>query len=106
MSSIEDVTTTGGPSSQDPTGEAGKEGQEAVAEGEAGEEVGADLTEEERQEMLLTAQAAKERGNDFFKAGDSEQAIECYTEAIDASPPGAPELAVFFANRAAAYSKV
>jgi len=63
------------------------------------------FTEEEKQEMLATAIAAKERGNTFFKAGDVDQAIECYTEAIDSAPPGATELATFFANRAACYAK-
>ena len=65
-----------------------------------------DLTEEQRQEMLKVAMAAKDKGNEFFKAGDNEQAIECYSEAIDHAPPGATELAVFYANRAAAYAKV
>jgi len=63
------------------------------------------FTEEERQEMLAAASASKERGNTFFKAGDIDQAIECYSEAIDLAPPGAIELATFYANRAACYGK-
>ena len=80
-----------------------EEPQEDDGKGEAAED---ELTEQERQEMLAAANAAKERGNTFFKAGDIDQAVECYTEAIDSAPPGAVELATYFANRAAAYAKV
>ena len=47
--------------------------------------------------------AAKNRGNKFFKAGRYENAIKCYTEAIEVCPKDKPlDLATFHQNRAAA----
>lgn len=54
-----------------------------------------------RQEL---AQAAKTKGNRFFKEGKYEEAIKCYTEAITICPPDfQSDLSTFYQNRAAAY---
>ncbi|GFN99383.1 mitochondrial import receptor subunit tom70-like [Plakobranchus ocellatus] len=54
-----------------------------------------------RQEL---AQAAKNRGNKFFKDGKYDAAIECYTEAIKTCPPDIKnDMSTFYQNRAAAY---
>ena len=50
--------------------------------------------------------AAKELGNQSFQAGNYEEALDHYTDAIDLAPPQAEEGAVFFANRAACHAKV
>ena len=61
--------------------------------------------EEERQ-LLEQAREAKDRGNEHFKAGRLPEALECYSEAIEtAAVTESPEVAVFFANRAAVFSK-
>ena len=49
----------------------------------------------------LAAEAAKARGNDAFKAGRWEAAIEAYTEAIELGPT-APSAHIYYANRSAA----
>ncbi|RLN47210.1 hypothetical protein BBJ29_004689 [Phytophthora kernoviae] len=48
------------------------------------------------------ALAAKEEGNEFFKNGEFPQAVERYSEAIKRDPV----CAVYYANRAAAYTKL
>ncbi|TMW67004.1 hypothetical protein Poli38472_012120 [Pythium oligandrum] len=48
------------------------------------------------------ALAAKNEGNDAFKAGDFPKAVERYSEAIKRDPTSA----VYYANRAAAYTKL
>uniref|UniRef100_A0A493THD0 Uncharacterized protein n=1 Tax=Anas platyrhynchos platyrhynchos TaxID=8840 RepID=A0A493THD0_ANAPP len=56
---------------------------------------------------LDRAQAAKNRGNKFFKAGKYEHAIQCYTEAISLCPPEKNlDLSTFYQNRAAAYEQL
>ncbi len=53
------------------------------------------------------AQAAKNKGNKYFKAGRYDQAINCYTEAIEICPAeNANEIATFYQNRAAAYEQL
>merc|ERR1711959_587809 len=47
------------------------------------------------------AEEAKRRGNEFFKAGKLDEAIECYSKAIDTDP----ENHVYVSNRAAAHLK-
>uniref|UniRef100_A0A8C5RKC5 Translocase of outer mitochondrial membrane 70 n=1 Tax=Laticauda laticaudata TaxID=8630 RepID=A0A8C5RKC5_LATLA len=56
---------------------------------------------------LDKAQAAKNKGNKYFKAGKYEQAIQCYTEAISLCPPEKnSDLSTFYQNRAAAYEQL
>ncbi|XP_040418598.1 mitochondrial import receptor subunit TOM70 [Cygnus olor] len=56
---------------------------------------------------LDRAQAAKNKGNKFFKAGKYEHAIQCYTEAISLCPPEKNlDLSTFYQNRAAAYEQL
>jgi len=53
------------------------------------------------------AQAAKNRGNKYFKGGVYDKAIECYTEAIDICPADhRDDIATFYQNRAAAYEQL
>uniref|UniRef100_A0A8B9K246 Translocase of outer mitochondrial membrane 70 homolog A (S. cerevisiae) n=1 Tax=Astyanax mexicanus TaxID=7994 RepID=A0A8B9K246_ASTMX len=55
---------------------------------------------------LDRAQAAKNKGNKYFKAGKYEQAIQCYTEAISMCPrEQKSDLSTFYQNRAAAYEQ-
>ena len=59
------------------------------------------------QSPLDRAQAAKNKGNKYFKAGKYEQAIQCYTEAISLCPPEKNlDLSTFYQNRAAAYEQL
>ena len=52
------------------------------------------------------AKATKERGNKYFKGGKFDQAIKCYTEAINLCPEdNKTELATYYQNRAAAYEQ-
>ncbi|KAJ7320324.1 hypothetical protein JRQ81_019835 [Phrynocephalus forsythii] len=56
---------------------------------------------------LDRAQAAKNKGNKYFKAGKYDQAIQCYTEAISLCPPEKnADLSTFYQNRAAAYEQL
>ncbi|XP_013922523.1 PREDICTED: mitochondrial import receptor subunit TOM70 [Thamnophis sirtalis] len=56
---------------------------------------------------LDKAQAAKNKGNKYFKAGKYEQAIQCYTEAISLCPSEKnSDLSTFYQNRAAAYEQL
>ena len=64
-----------------------------------------DAVEDER--LLVHAREAKERGNAHFKVGELPQALECYSEAIElAAPTEVDEVGVFFANRAAVFSRM
>ena len=63
------------------------------------------LEPEEEARLLAAARAEKEKGNEFFKAGDLAAALECYTEAIELCPSYVEERAVFFANRAVVHRK-
>ncbi|KAK6964452.1 mitochondrial import receptor subunit TOM70 [Biomphalaria glabrata] len=50
------------------------------------------------------AQAAKNKGNKFFKDGNYDEAIACYTEAIKTCPPDIKsDMSTFYQNRAAAF---
>lgn len=52
------------------------------------------------------AQAAKNKGNKYFKAGKYENAIQCYTEAIGLCPnEQKSDLSTFYQNRAAAFEQ-
>ncbi|ELK36875.1 Mitochondrial import receptor subunit TOM70 [Myotis davidii] len=56
---------------------------------------------------LDRAQAAKNKGNKYFKAGKYEQAIHCYTEAISLCPTEKNvDLSTFYQNRAAAFEQL
>lgn len=53
------------------------------------------------------AQAAKNKGNKLFKIGKYEQAIDCYTEAIQICPvENKEDISTFYQNRAAAYENL
>ena len=55
---------------------------------------------------LQEAQAAKNKGNKYFKAQRYAQAIDCYTQALAVCPADRlRELATFYQNRAAAYEQ-
>ena len=58
------------------------------------------------QSPVEKAQAVKLRGNKYFKGGKFDQAIRCYTEAIDLCPEdNKTDLATYYQNRAAAYEQ-
>uniref|UniRef100_A0A8D0AS79 Mitochondrial import receptor subunit TOM70 n=3 Tax=Percidae TaxID=8165 RepID=A0A8D0AS79_SANLU len=62
--------------------------------------------EQENMSPLDRAQAAKNKGNKYFKAGKYENAIQCYTEAIALCPTEKKtDLSTFYQNRAAAYEQ-
>lgn len=62
--------------------------------------------EHENMSPLDRAQAAKNKGNKYFKAGKYEQAIQCYTEAIGLCPKEQKsDLSTFYQNRAAAFEQ-
>ena len=50
------------------------------------------------------ADAKKEEGNNFLRAGNLDQAIQRYSDAINLCPSG-PNSHTYYANRAAAYTK-
>ena len=49
------------------------------------------------------ALALKEEGNELFRAGALDDAVDRYTKAVAAAPPGSAATAVYFSNRAACY---
>jgi tetratricopeptide (TPR) repeat protein len=56
---------------------------------------------------LARAISEKERGNDYFRNKDYDNAIQCYSLAIDFCPTDsehAEQLATFYGNRSAAYA--
>lgn len=61
-------------------------------------------SEKERKDYLNPEEglAAKQRGNEFFKAGNWPKAVGEYSDAIKRDPDNA----VYYANRAAAYTKL
>lgn len=91
--------------------EAFYEAEEALDSAEAGtsgeHERGPPRDAAEDARLLEQAREFKECGNAHFKAGDLPEALECYTQAIDASAPTrAEEVGTFFANRAAVFSRM
>ena len=51
--------------------------------------------------------AAKGKGNKYFKGGKYEQAIACYTDAIELCPPQHKnDISTFYQNRAAAHEQL
>lgn len=48
----------------------------------------------------------KEQGNEYFKQGSWDEAIQFYTKAINSSDSGNKDLPIYYKNRAAAYLKV
>ena len=90
--------------SEEKEGEEWFDAPEADAESEVEEEAPRDPEEDAR--LLASAKEAKERGNAHFVKAEYDDAVGHYTQAIELAPPKAPERAVFYANRAACYSKV
>ncbi|GAB1300341.1 Mitochondrial import receptor subunit TOM70 [Apodemus speciosus] len=67
----------------------------------------AQLIVSKSESSLDRAQAAKNKGNKYFKAGKYEQAIQCYTEAISLCPTEKNvDLSTFYQNRAAAFEQL
>ncbi|XP_014681360.1 PREDICTED: mitochondrial import receptor subunit TOM70-like [Priapulus caudatus] len=63
--------------------------------------------EPKTQDPTEKAQAAKNKGNVFFKSGRFDKAIDCYTSAISVCPKeNKSELATFYQNRAAAFEQL
>lgn len=65
---------------------------------------------EKPEKVLTAAQEAdkiKNEGNTFFRSGDYNEAVRCYTEAIAKCPENDAHLkSTFFQNRAAAYERL
>ncbi|XP_069496091.1 mitochondrial import receptor subunit TOM70 [Ambystoma mexicanum] len=97
-------------------GKGGREGERKTPEGRAspapaagGHQDGGSRTLQQPDEMspLDRAQAAKNKGNKYFKAGKYEQAIQCYTDALSLCPTEKKvDLSTFYQNRAAAYEQL
>ncbi|CAL9695981.1 unnamed protein product [Knipowitschia caucasica] len=84
-------------------------GERKTPEGSASPVQGQDgkAPEETPLSPLDKAQAAKNKGNKYFKAGKYENAIQCYTEAISLCPTEKKnDLSTFYQNRAAAYEQL
>ncbi|KAL9964039.1 hypothetical protein ACROYT_G027613 [Oculina patagonica] len=96
-------------SEEDQDAEKGTEGDKASASksGVPGNEAPqSDDVSEENLTPAAKAQATKLRGNKYFKGGKFDQAIKCYTEAIELCPEDQKtELATYYQNRAAAYEQ-
>lgn len=59
------------------------------------------------QTPLERAQSIKDKGNVFFKEGKYNDAIRCYSEAIDLCPKSETNiLSTFFQNRAACHDQL
>lgn len=95
--------------SKDQDAEKGKEGDEtskSKSEVPGNEAPQDDDVSEENLTPAAQAAATKVRGNKYFKAGKFDQAIRCYTEAIDLCPEdNKTDLATYYQNRAAAYEQ-
>lgn len=59
------------------------------------------------QTPLERAQSIKDKGNVFFKEGKYNDAVRCYSEAIDLCPKSETNiLSTFFQNRAACHDQL
>ncbi len=56
--------------------------------------------------LMRKVEAAKNSGNDLFKAGNARAAIDAYTEALGLDPSNRNVCSRVFCNRAAALSKL
>eukprot|EP00111_Clytia_hemisphaerica_P011292 TCONS_00033062-protein len=66
-----------------------------------------ETVEEDTRTPLEKAEGAKGKGNKYFKAGRFDQAIECYTKAIEHCPTDQPlEMSTYYQNRAAAHEQL
>ncbi|XP_063959836.1 mitochondrial import receptor subunit TOM70-like isoform X1 [Lytechinus pictus] len=96
------LTRSGSPeeSSDTKSGTAGTSGNtKANGEGDAGKNSSVEHTQTPEEQ----AQAAKLRGNKYFKAGHYEQAIKLYSQAIEICPKdNVKDLSTFYQNKAAA----
>ena len=84
--------------------EGGKGPQETVSAGQEGEQDPA--TAVTLAQNLTAALEAKAEGNTRFNVGAYDDALELYTQAIDLVEDDCDQRAVFYANRAACYSKM
>lgn len=55
--------------------------------------------------MSQDSSALREEGNNYFKAGDVQNALSCYTKALKISD-GQSDSGVLYRNRAACYLKL
>ncbi|XP_036396574.1 mitochondrial import receptor subunit TOM70-like [Megalops cyprinoides] len=84
------------------------EGSASPVQGRAQVDGAANRAGREQEDMspLDRAQAAKNKGNKYFKASKFDLAIQCYTEAISLCPKDQKgDLSTFYQNRAAAYEQ-
>lgn len=54
---------------------------------------------------LAESEQLKAEGNRLYAAGDYDNALQCYWQALDAAPPEAEQRAVYYANASACYIK-
>lgn len=90
------------------TGDKKTKSVKSGAESESNKPAASAKKEEERPKTELEkAIEKKNQGNKFFQAGSFEEAIKCYSEAIDLCPKSdKDELPKFYQNRAAAYENL
>jgi tetratricopeptide (TPR) repeat protein len=99
------LPTQSDPLLQDDANDKGEEEDEYVYHQEAKEKR---IEDEFLGEKDITqALSAKEKGNDYFRCKDYDNAIQCYSTAIEYCPIDKEyeeQLAAFYGNRAAAYA--
>ncbi|KAK9805260.1 hypothetical protein WJX72_009420 [[Myrmecia] bisecta] len=64
------------------------------------------MSAEEEEKRLAAAEESKQEGNQLYGAGEYEDAVDKYTDALEAAPERAKQRAVYFANRAACHLKL
>ena len=64
------------------------------------------FTEDKKKELMEQANIHKNEGNKYFSQSEWEEAIECYTLAIQSCPYQNNDKSVFYGNRAACYAKL